>query len=392
MHKPSGNIHQDTTGKRGKKGSYYVRFRFPDPLTGERKEKIISGLANQAEAKSVLASLMTEHTTGELVIDKGFTVGDGFKLYAEELELRVALGKLKERSQGIYLDAWRLHVAPLWEKRPMAEIKPIDIVRFFGDFSKKEINPLHVWIVMKSSFDIAFKNGYIGANPFLRVKKSEVAPETSRTIKSNKYWTIEQLKTFREAIAKDNHPDRWFYELIIFTGMRRGEALGVCDDAIHLGETPTLEIKRQWCNDSKGRGHWDTPKTTSSSRVVVLTDEAVTAIQEQQFLRASYELSSESEWVNDEGALFVKPEGRLFIPDHSRRVFTQTVRDIGLPEIGLHGLRHSFATVALEAGVSLKILSEMLGHSDTQLTANIYQHVSENVKATAVEQVAGLIR
>ena len=125
---------------------------------------------------------------------------------------------------------------------------------------------------------------------------------------------------------------------------------------------------------------------------MVLIDEAVTAIREQQFKRATYELEYKDEWTNERGALFVNADGSILNPDTFSKRFSRYVKELGLPNIGLHGLRHTFATVALEAGVPLKALSEMLGHSEVNITADIYQHVTVETKATAFEQVAGLIR
>ena len=391
MHKPSGNYKLDTKGRHGKKGTYYIRFRFPDPITGERKEKVKGGLANQGEAKAVLAGLIAEQTGGELVVDTGFVVSQAWELFAEELEMRVEIGKIKKKTADLYSAVWECHVKSLWGSRIMAEVRPLDIVRFFKNHAKDGVNEKHLWHVVKSCFDIAYKNGVLGSNPFQRVKKSDIiAPAKSKA--GEKFWTMQQLKDFRKAIAKDDHPERWLYELTIFTGLRRGEVLGICDDAIDLTGKPILEIKRQVACDIKGHPNWDTPKTESSTRTVVLIDEAVTAIREQQFKRATYELEYENEWTNERGALFVNSDGGMFNPDRYSKRFSRYVKELGLPNIGLHGLRHTFATVALDAGVPLKVLSEMLGHSEISVTADVYQHVTVETKATAFEQVAGLIR
>tara|TARA_B100001250_G_scaffold63516_1_gene49956 strand:+ start:2968 stop:4161 length:1194 start_codon:yes stop_codon:yes gene_type:complete len=392
MHKPSGTFKLDINGKYGKKGSYYVRFKFPDPITGERKEKTKGGLATQAEAKSVLSDLMAENTSGELVIDRGFTVAQAWELYVEELEMRVKLGTIKKKTLDSYATIYELHIRPRWGKRVMAEVRPLDIVRFFKDHERLRRDS-NVWHIVRTCFAIAHKNGFLGANPFLRVKRSDVVSE-KKIKKAEKFWDVKQLKTFRDAIAKDDHPERWFYEIIIFSGLRRGEAIGICDDSLDFTNPgmPTLTIDRQLTLDISGNPEWDTPKTETSKRTVVLIDEAVTAIREQQFKRATYELEYKDEWTNERGALFVNADGSILNPDTFSKRFSRYVKELGLPNIGLHGLRHTFATVALEAGVPLKALSEMLGHSEVNITADIYQHVTVETKATAFEQVAGLIR
>lgn len=402
MHKPSGNIHLDEKGTRGTKGSYYVRFKFPDPVTGKRKEKILSGFKTRREAKDALAHLMAAHVGGELVVTNGFTVNDGWKLYKEELELRLEMGKLKQKTLDSKCYVWRTKVEKRWGHRLMAEIKPLDIVRFMKD---TPTNQRHVYQVVKNVFDTAHRNGAIGQNPFVRVRRADFTAEHVAKVDPDQYWTTEQLKIFREAAAADNHPQRWFWDVTIFTGMRRGEVLGICDDALDFSGHPTLELKRQLAADIHGVPNWSTPKTKKSVRKIALIEEAVTAIREQQFLRASYALA-DYEWENpyqergaqvdfdflEMGALFVNPDGGMYRPDSYSKIFQRYVKRLGLPPIGLHGLRHTFATAALDAGVPLKVLSQILGHSKIGITADVYQHVTPEATETAFEQVAGLIR
>ena len=63
----------------------------------------------------------------------------------------------------------------------------------------------------------------------------------------------------------------------------------------------------------------------------------------------------------------------------------------GLPDVGLHGLRHTHATMLLEAGVPLKVVSERLGHSSISITADTYQHVLDHMQDKAAEAIRGLI-
>ena len=92
------------------------------------------------------------------------------------------------------------------------------------------------------------------------------------------------------------------------------------------------------------------------------------------------------------GAVFVNPDGGMWRPESYGKRFQRYVKKLGLPPIGLHGLRHTFATAALDAGVPLKVLSRILGHSRIEITADVYQHVTPETSEAAFEQVAGLIR
>jgi integrase len=71
--------------------------------------------------------------------------------------------------------------------------------------------------------------------------------------------------------------------------------------------------------------------------------------------------------------------------------FKRHVRDAGLPPITLHGLRHTFATVGLDAGVDVLYVAEVLGHSSPAITQGIYQHTRAERTAEAVEQIGARI-
>ena len=73
------------------------------------------------------------------------------------------------------------------------------------------------------------------------------------------------------------------------------------------------------------------------------------------------------------------------------RTFDRLVASAGLPRLTLHGLRHSWATLALEAGVPLRVASEVLGHASTTITADTYSHVTAATMDDATDRVAALV-
>jgi integrase len=96
--------------------------------------------------------------------------------------------------------------------------------------------------------------------------------------------------------------------------------------------------------------------------------------------------------------VFGFPDGRPFNPDRFSREFDRRQSaynrdhpEAPLPRLTLHGLRHTWATIALEAGIPVKIVSERLGHASTTITNDVYAHVTPTMGADAAEQVASLI-
>ena len=93
----------------------------------------------------------------------------------------------------------------------------------------------------------------------------------------------------------------------------------------------------------------------------------------------------------DQGYVFANEIGDPLSPSWVSSTFVRRVKQAGLPRISLHGLRHSFATVALEAGVDVLYVSELLGHSSPTVTQNVYQHVRRERLEGAVNTISEAI-
>ena len=133
-------------------------------------------------------------------------------------------------------------------------------------------------------------------------------------------------------------------------------------------------------------------KSAASRRTIALPDEAVTVLRERRARQATDKLAAGPLWTDDEGGLvFTWQDGRRIAPDWiTKRVQALATRH-GVEPIGAHGLRHTFATLSLEAGVCIVTVSEALGHADVGVTANTYSHVTESIAREAADRVASAI-
>jgi integrase len=94
---------------------------------------------------------------------------------------------------------------------------------------------------------------------------------------------------------------------------------------------------------------------------------------------------------NESGLVFTEAGGGPVHPGHFFKVFNSRVRTAALPRIRLHDLRHTWASLALGAGVPLKVVSEILGRGNIAVTADLYSHVAPGMMEEATTAVAGLI-
>jgi len=183
-------------------------------------------------------------------------------------------------------------------------------------------------------------------------------------------WTTEQTARFLTASA--GHRLYAVYHLIALRGLRRGEAAGLrwCD--IDL-DAKTAVISQQ-LQQHGGRLEITPPKTPYSARVIALDHTTVAALREHR-RRQRAEAAAYGPGYQASGYVFTNHRGGPMAPDQLTRIFRELTEQAGLPPIRLHDLRHGAATLALAAGVDLRTVQEMLGHSSIVLTADTYVSV-----------------
>ena len=131
-------------------------------------------------------------------------------------------------------------------------------------------------------------------------------------------------------------------------------------------------------------------------RTIALDASAVAALKRHKAAQGVERLAAGESYAADNppemvGLLFADEVGRPLSPDGVSKAFSASVKRAGLPRITLHGLRHSWATLGLEAGIDTVYLSAVLGHSSPAIAASIYQHATDARLAAAVRQVSDAI-
>ncbi|MBA2698161.1 MAG: site-specific integrase [Nocardioidaceae bacterium] len=132
-----------------------------------------------------------------------------------------------------------------------------------------------------------------------------------------------------------------------------------------------------------------TSKTAKGRRTVSLDAVTVTALREHR-KRQLAELQMGSGWA-DHGFVFCRVDGTMLHPERLFESFEDRRRQLGLPKIRLHDLRHGWATMALAAGVPPKVVQERLGHANISITLDTYSHGTVGLHDDAAQRVAGLV-
>lgn len=193
--------------------------------------------------------------------------------------------------------------------------------------------------------------------------------------------SVEHQKNLENALLSETDETKLGIYISLYTGLRIGEICALTwDDVdlanriIHVRHT-VVRIRCEEDGTVITKNIIDEPKTKSSLRSVPICSK-LWAILSAFAPRAS------SRYVVSTNAAFVSP--RTFAYRYSR-----VLKTAGIPHINYHALRHTFATRCIEAGVDIKSLSEILGHSDVSITLNIYVHSSMELKRMQLEKLVG---
>jgi integrase len=197
-------------------------------------------------------------------------------------------------------------------------------------------------------------------------------------------WSSDELGAFLEFVADDRLSAAWV--LLASTGMRRGEVLGLRWAHVDLDDASLSVVSS--LTTVGNVPVFSEPKTAKSRRRISLDRETVEELRRHRKRQRVEKVAAGPAWANEADLVFTDELGGLVNPDWFSREFARLADAAGLPHIRLHDLRHSYATVALKAGVHPKVISERLGHATVGITLDLYSHVSKGLDSEAADLVA----
>ena len=383
--------------KRGK-NSYRLIVCHGFNLDGKpiRHTKTVHG--TKAQANIELAKFVAEVEQGTVIEGKSIT----FKEFTEIWKRDYGSKELAPSTYRRYLGMLESRILPYLGHFKLDKIKPTDIMKFYDMLDKdtqirrvkcnngyRTLKPLSQKTILehhrliRAMLHRAVYWQLLFSNPCERVQ-----PPKSKKPK-RRYYDDEQCKVLLSnlnELSVDDIKYKAAITLTLFTGVRLGELMGLeWSDIDFTNGIVSINKSSQYLSD-KGV-FTKAPKTESSIRDVAISDFVVSLLEEY---RLWYEMQKSiygELWTNSD-RLFVQSDGKPMHPSTISKWFVKFVKDIGLPVINFHGLRHTNATLLISQNIDVAVVAARLGHAQITTTFNFYVHpiISHNKSAGNVLQ------
>lgn len=369
-----------------KDGLYSARFVNKQ---GKRTVKCFSTLP---EARNWLEDAKYADKHGNLYVPSDMTVDAWFEYWIENI-----VGDLAPNTRRSYRERYKRNIQPVVGSMRLVDVKPMHckmvLNRMETDYAGSTIR--QTYIAMGTMFRSAVMNDLIAKHPMDGVRYTKPV----RAVDDIKFLTVEEQQKFLET-AKCSH-NYAQYALLLETGLRTGELVGLTWDAIDwkkrtLTVNKTLEYRHS--HQFWRAGH---PKTQQSYRTIPLANRAYKILQEVWASvgsrNVSDTLSQTLEYMDRHtGAKanlvmsdLVFINWRTGEPAKNSSYDTHLYKlcdEAGIKRFCMHALRHTYATRAIESGMQPKVLQKLLGHASIKTTMDRYVHVTDDSMSKAVLQ------
>ena len=336
-----------------KSGLWSVRFQIPG---GKRLR--LSGYKTKKEAQTAYEDYLANKLNGETQTTK--ETQKSALSFNELVELFVQFEKtrIKETSYYDLQNVLKNRVLPYFDGKKVDEIKPLDIVNWQAQLSKRYAYPSVKAAVARMSAIYHYAERYHDI-PNIMAKVDR--PRNLAPKKEMAAWTPEEFGRFWAELTREE--SKAFFLVLYVCGCRKGEAYALTWDDVDL-KAKTIRINKS--HSKKLRENKTTaPKTPSSNRTVPIPDFLCKYLAGYKAWQAKH----------GHGTTFVFGGDRIMPDTTADRDFKEAIKKAGVKEIRIHDLRHSCATYLISQGINIVAVSKRLGHSSVEQTLNTYAHL-----------------
>ncbi|MBX3002849.1 MAG: site-specific integrase [Anaerolineales bacterium] len=335
---------------------------------------------SQAECRAWLRETHQKVSAGLTYSSSKITYGEFLEGWLKTVEARLRRGTLKQYSQVV-----NHYVLPELSNVRLSDLRPVRIQQLYDKLiasgkGARTVQMVHA--VIHRSLNQAVKLGIISLNPDgatspPRPQEKEMCVLDQEQIQ--RLLIAAKTKSFREFV---------FYFFVLATGVRQGELLGLKWEDFDSANK-TMRITRQAKPLPGGGFEFVAPKTKNSFRTIKLGNETADLLNQHYVFQLDARARAEK-W-EDFGLVFPSVVGTPLNPPNVVREFRSLLKRAGLPKIRFHDLRHTAASLMLNNGVDVLVVSRRLGHSRASITLDVYGHLIPSGQEKAAHVVENLI-
>ena len=384
-----GHVHKRVhTGKNGKQTTrWYVVVDVGMAADGRRRQKWHGSFGTRKEAEIARAKLVDDLHTGSYVVPGRLK----FAEWVRNSWLPMTEGRVKPSTFHSYRQNMEIHVLPALGSRPLQQLTVMMLNALYarlqsegsghGALSAKTVRYIHT--IVHKALEDAVDAGLAAKNVADRAKPPRPSRVSTREVGS---WEAHELAQFLASVRGTRLEAVW--RLAAMTGMRRGEVLGLRWADVDLAAA-RLSVRHALV--AVGYDVIESTPKSHNARVIDLDPETVELLRSHR----QQQVQEREEWgvdYEDHDLIAAREDGSPIHPHSFSQSFGRLVRRATVRTIRLHDLRHTHATLALKAGVPVKVVSERLGHESPAFTLKQYAHVIPGMQAAAAAVVAELIK
>ena len=360
-------------------GSWELTIDTGRDALGKRQRKFVTVQGTKAQAQRRLRELLSMLDKGMGLPAEKILLRDWLDRWLQEVIAPNRRQRTKERYQGII----SRHIKPTIGHIRLNKLAPSHVQALESQLSAQGMAAEGVGLVhrvlsgaMKHALrmEMVYRNPVSAVSP-PRIIRQEPAPP--------------DISAVRAALDLARAEEHYLYScihLIAYTGMRRGEAMGLLWNDIDLDQGRII-IERSLSRTLERGLYVEPPKTHSGRRVVDLDAGTIGVLakhlEQQQTVK---DLMCEA--YEDHGRVFAGASGEWINPDQLSKAVKSLGERVGHPSMTVRSLRHFHASVSLQSGQSVVIVSKRLGHASVSTTADIYAHSLPGWQKQAAEAFA----
>ena len=373
------------TGHVLRRGKNSWRLKFDagrDPTTGKRIIQYVTVRGTKKQAQAELTKLLAARDTGTLVTPNKATLAEYLRSWILTAETLSIAPKTAERYRQLIDNQIIPHLGAL----PMQDVKPGHIKTWHAALLKPPA-PIsartvgHAHRVLHKALADAVRHEMLFRNPASAVSPPKVVAAEMKVLDAD------QVRLALEAMRETTiYPQ---IALLLLTGMRRGELMGLQWRDIDF-EAKRIRVERSVEKTKAGGLRLKEPKTSHGRRAIALSDVGIEILREHRKATLERRLALALGRLADDAFVFGSHDGSLRDPDRITQDWKRFSAARGLPKVTLHTLRHSHASALIASGTDPVVVSRRLGHASPVVTMSVYAHLFDRGDQQAAGVMDGL--